>query len=265
MKYTKRMLLLPEDEYAALMDLFTGGDKIKAEKVQTESQMLKILENPRLSQLEKGKKADMLYKKNRKLNKVIAEKSFRENMKKDQNPLMGITPTPENNLQEIQQELIENVQEEAEPEAEEVAPEPVVRQPPKSKLGEFKNIVKREKYGDLKRLVEEDKQKFGIKNNGIISNLRNDWEEPIGNYKDLLKYMTGEREEFDNTAQKKVALIFIKRLLKDDRVKEMLKDQRGEGKRKRYIVEVKMKKSISRTPGLPRGKFKPIIWTKLGV
>jgi hypothetical protein len=262
------MLLLPEDEYAALMDLFTGGDKIKTEKAQTESRMLKILENPRLSQLEKGKKADMLYKKNRKLNKIIAERSLRENVQKDQNPLMGITPTPENNLQKIQQELIENVQEEAEPEEEEVAPEPVplVRQPPKkSKLGEFKNIVNREKYDDLKRLVEENERKFGIKNNGIISSLKHDWEEPIGNYKDVLKYLTGEQEDFDNADHRKVALIFINRLLKDNRVKEMLKEQRGEGKRKRYIVEVKMKKSISRTPGLPRGKFKPIIWTKLGV
>jgi hypothetical protein len=42
--------------------------------------------------------------------------------------------------------------------------------------------------------------------------------------------------------------------------------QIGHGKRKKYMIDLKMKRNINaKTKGLVRQKYKPQLWTKLGV
>ena len=69
MKFSKKMIMIPEAEYNALVNLFSGGDNFKAEKASTEAKMASVIRNPRLTELVKGKKYDMLYKKRRQLKK----------------------------------------------------------------------------------------------------------------------------------------------------------------------------------------------------
>ena len=87
-------------------------------------------------------------------------------------------------------------------------------------------------------------------------------------FTDIVDYLSGVRGDFDDRSQRQAAGIMIKRLLKDDVVRRLFalpEQQHGEGRR-RYIIEVKTKKSINKkTPGLPRVKFKPVIWTRIGV
>lgn len=274
MKHTKRMYMVPDDEYAALMNLFTGGDALKVEKVQTESKMAKILRNPQLTQLEKGKKTDLLYKKRRQLDKMISERPQKvQNMPSTVQeilPTTGVVPAvmPQNNLQEMQH------QEEQQPNEhvpEEVAQIPELQPPPKPTLSDFRNILPNEDADDLVEYLERNRQRFGINaRGGILKNKRYNWEEPISDlaFTDIVDYLSGVREDFDDRSQRQAAGIMIKRLLKDDVVRRLFalpEQQHGEGRR-RYIIEVKTKKSINKkTPGLPRVKFKPVIWTRIGV
>ena len=322
------MLLLPEDEYAAIMELFSGGNKLKAEKAQTESRIARILNSPRLSQLEKGKKADMLYKKKRKLNKMIDDRALddkRQGFNKIL-PTTGVVPAvaPENNLQQMQemhlQEDPENFNQTLrEPEnldetqeAMEQVPEPVrdVREPERRKfiLQDFKDSIAADSIDDLKEYIFQNRLRFGIKiNGGILKNKIYTWEDPVSDlsYVDIVDYIGGVRNDFDNKLQKQAAGSLIRRLISDQVTKHFFDkgrfDERQEGEgirrqelrreerrrqtirrqsnlgvsttgesrrrhRNKYIVELKMKKNINKTtPGLHRKKFRPVLWTKIGV
>src|SRR5580693_2794037 len=76
MKFAKKMVLIPDEEYAALMNLFTGGDVIKTEKAKTDVKIRQVLKNPRLSEGEKAVKYGLLHKKRRQLNKIIGDKEM---------------------------------------------------------------------------------------------------------------------------------------------------------------------------------------------
>ena len=83
-------------------------------------------------------------------------------------------------------------------------------------------------------------------------------------YRSILKYMTGEEEVPENLD--KLSLIFIKRIMKDEHVKNLVEGiQEGQGKLKkpRYLVDLHIK-HIKKTQGLIR-KFKPTLWTKIPV
>ena len=334
------MLLLPEDEYAAMMELFSGGNKLKAEKAQTESRIARILNSPRLSQLEKGKKADMLYKKKRKLNKMIDDMRALDDRRQGFNeilPTTGVVPAvaPENNLQQMQemqmQEDPENFNQTLrEPEnldetQEAMELDPVregvrdavrdavrdvrdvrdVREPERRKfiLQDFKDSIAADSIDDLKEYIFQNRLRFGIKiNGGILKNKVYTWEDPVSDlsYMDIVDYIGGVRNDFDNKLQKQAAGSLIRRLISDEVTKRFFDEgrfderQEGEGIRRqelrreefrrqsnlgvsttgesrrrhrnKYIVELKMKKNINKTtPGLHRKKFRPVLWTKIGV
>ena len=336
MKFAKRMLLLPEDEYAAMMELFSGGNKLKAEKAQTESRIARILNSPRLSQLEKGKKADMLYKKKRKLNKMIDDRALDDKRQgfNETLPTTGVVPAvaPENNLQQMQEQMQEDLDQTLrEPEnldetQEAIEQEPVregvrdavrevrevrdVREPERRKfiLQDFKDSIAADSIDDLKEYIFQNRLRFGIKiNGGILKNKVYTWEDPVSDlsYMDIVDYIGGVRNDFDNKLQKQAAGSLIRRLISDQvtkrffdkgrfderqegegiRRQELRREERrrqtirrqsnlgvsttGESRRRnknKYIVELKMKRNINRTtPGLHRKKFRPVLWTKIGV
>ena len=116
MKFSKKMIMIPEAEYNALVNLFSGGDSFKAEKASTEAKMASVIRNPRLTELVKGKKYDMLYKKRRQLKKIIENRSQNTGTTSQQLPIpplqeeqppmptTGIVPAqvPQTPLQQIQ-------------------------------------------------------------------------------------------------------------------------------------------------------------------
>ena len=62
MKHTKKMIMVPEVEYATLMNMIKGDKPLLREKAETETQIKKVLHDPKLSELVKGKKYDLLMK-----------------------------------------------------------------------------------------------------------------------------------------------------------------------------------------------------------
>jgi len=274
MKYSKKVVNVPEAEYNALMTLVSAGnmDPLSREKYETDVKIQQNFRKPMLTQLEKNVKYQSLNRKRKKLAKMIQNKPLKivvENAKTETPaPTEGIAPAqkPINNIQDAQQIIeppVQNIEAEAE---QNVHPAPTV----KGVLDDFKGIIKEDFYEQLNNYINENKIKFGItKNGGILSNKATDINPINGsNYIKVIKFMTGESEL--EKWETRYAGGFIKRLLKDQRVNEFIeqsKDQEGQGfaKRKRFLIQLKTKPiKEAKTKGLIRA-FKPVLWTKIPV
>ena len=55
MKFTKKMMMIPEVEYTTLMNLIKGDNQLATEKAETETEIKKVLHNPKLSKIIKVK------------------------------------------------------------------------------------------------------------------------------------------------------------------------------------------------------------------
>ena len=74
MKHAKKMIMVPEVEYAALLNMikggnsrYSGGDYLDLEKSRTDAKIHQNLTDPRQSESARGRKHDFLYKQRRKL------------------------------------------------------------------------------------------------------------------------------------------------------------------------------------------------------
>jgi len=294
MKHTKKMILVPEDEYMTLMNLFgsTGVNNLKLEKAQTEAKMTKIFDNPQLSQLEKGVRINMLDKKRRQLKKLIENRPLKIILetKNKEKPTTGIFPleVDETNLQEMQNipeiEIEENEETMELPindnetqiaknniDDEEIREIPVKNLTQNDALSKIRGILKPEYYNELKKYVYDNRQILGVTNvGGIINNMKTQSLIKDSNLQDVLKHFTGEKEASKGTAIAISISRLYNRLKKDEKFQELLSKskQRGMGmgkNRKNYIIQLNTKnKDLKvKTPGLPR--FKPKLWAKLPV
>ena len=59
--------MVPEVEYQTLMNMIKGENPLTTEKAVTETEIKKVLHDPKLSELVKGKKYYLLVKKRQKL------------------------------------------------------------------------------------------------------------------------------------------------------------------------------------------------------
>ena len=112
LKYSKKLIQIPEEEYLALLKLFTGDDSTVVEKVATDFRIAKILSDKKLPELIKGKKYDVLAKKRKKLVKMIENKKITDIPDGSEPlPTSGIVPVnkPKSNLAETQEQIKENV------------------------------------------------------------------------------------------------------------------------------------------------------------
>ena len=72
MKHTKKMIMVPEGEYLTLLGMIKNNDDyLTKEKIDKEIKMAKVLRNPKLTEFEKGRKYDWLYKQRRQLKHEI--------------------------------------------------------------------------------------------------------------------------------------------------------------------------------------------------
>jgi hypothetical protein len=99
MKYAKKMIMVPEAEYLALLDLLNrgsnkNGDYLQDEKANTEARMHATLRDPSLSEEIKSKKHDLLYKQRRKLKNIIENKPQKVVIEQSQNTAATTSSPP---------------------------------------------------------------------------------------------------------------------------------------------------------------------------
>lgn len=282
MKFAKKLISIPEEEYKALINIFTGGDSAKTEKFETDLKIKNVLKNPRITELEKGKKYDILYKKRRKLAKNIDQDSSHQPLvekiaEAKPLPTTGIVPAKvaERNVQIAQQQQQPHNVQQLEEFAEEHPDPETVKAAKKreslEKYSKYHKIINVRMYDELLRNVEENRVKFGIHEDGrVISNLSKPAYSAVdgSDFKKILQVMTGQ--EKPDVIDSKIGRLLIHRLLANPGIRAMIPEakmaQIGHGKRKKYMIDLKMKRNINaKTKGLVRQKYKPQLWTKLGV
>ncbi len=74
MKHAKKMIMVPEAEYLALLSMINSADPLVREKANLEVQMADLLKSPQISADLKMKKHDALYKQRRHLQNKIENK-----------------------------------------------------------------------------------------------------------------------------------------------------------------------------------------------
>ena len=286
MKYAKKMVLVPDEEYIALMNLFTGGDAIKTEKAKTNVKIRQVLTNPRLSEGEKAAKYGLLHKKRRQLNKMIGDKEMGQIIVPQEGAVAshgasGVPdPVPEQlektNLQKAQEEEKHAVEEE---QREKEAPEETLARTPgrtssRQKMQKWDDVygqISAEQAREIREHILQSntlKAHMGINEFGSILKSKHQPATLVENAKldDVLAFLAGLRQFSpdiikDKNVQEAYSAVY-KRIMSRPEFKTYF-SQQGKGKRKKYIVErvpVKLKRT-KRTEGLVR--WKPTLWTKI--
>jgi hypothetical protein len=269
---------------------------IDPEKKNYEKTSLKIkktLKNPKLSQLEKQVKYQSLNRKRKILSKQLETKPLRviinSNVQKEM-PTTGIEhienkKIKQENVQQDREQFnarrnIEEVREQRDrdqrreqQQVQEPENQEQQRDDRKLTFTDFKGIISEQKFDQLADYVYNNRVKFGILETGQIYKNKTDSLYPVpgSRYRDVLGYLTGQKDI--SNEQKNVAGILIRRLFKDDQIKNFVK-QEGHGikLKPRYIIDTQSRsknynkniKNINKTQGLIR-KFRPTLWTKVPI
>jgi hypothetical protein len=288
MKYTKKHIMVPEVEYQALLNMLKGSDELGYDKATIDTNIHKLLNDPKISSLVKGKRYDWLVKQKQDIRKKIDERASRPQkveIDKDQitsilsdiSKYLGVAPTQTATQQPQQQEgsvlspaqkkrqkrkaaqkqgsPIKTETEGPESEAEiERSPRNVTKQ---STSKEAKYIIHPDYRDDFAKIIKGYKTRLKInKDNQLL----NDEGLTIqgSDLEDILDYMVGQTKVKPPGTQ-----ILIDRMKTEPYYKKAIQwadyhRQRGEGKRKTL--------QLYKTKGLIRKNtksLKPLIWAKL--
>jgi hypothetical protein len=107
MKHAKKMIMIPEVEYLALLSMMRGDDPLRKEKALIDAKIHQNFSNKKISEDIKAKKYEWLLKQKRKLRELIEgkpQKVIIENLPPPPNipPYMGINQEQQNKI-EIQE------------------------------------------------------------------------------------------------------------------------------------------------------------------
>ena len=80
MKFTKKMIMVPEVEYMTLMNMIKGENPLQTEKAKTDTKIAKLLQNRNISEAAKAHKYQWLIKQRKQLKNEI--KKSRKNHKR---------------------------------------------------------------------------------------------------------------------------------------------------------------------------------------
>ena len=75
MKYTKKMMMIPQGEYMTLMNMIKGENPLGSEKAETSTEIAKVLNNRKINENIKSKKYQLLFRKRGRLKKEIEEEA----------------------------------------------------------------------------------------------------------------------------------------------------------------------------------------------
>ena len=333
-KYSKKFVQIPEEEYLALLRLFTGDDNVIGEKVATDFRIDKVLKDKKLSELVKGKRYQMLAKKRKVLQNMVERKKGKTiEQQAEPLPTSGVVPTvkPATNLEQAQEEIKDQAANLIEITARNKTPltaaavaveaskidnpsTPVVRKVAGStskqnkidQYNEYFNIVKPGvKVKTLKDHILDNKEHYLVTQDEHLHSNQSLYKSgypPDGRVTvmDIVNLITGNTKVTSEKLADKNAQIYksvLKRLQDDEQIKEFLRPeaikQLGGGKmvgkgrksikgkasqeKRKYIIDSGLAKfrPVEKTKGLIRKhitetdikkrKFKPLLWTKLGV
>lgn len=247
MKHTKKMIMVPEVEYATLMNMIKGDKPLLREKAETETQIKKVLHDPKLSELVKGKKYDLLMKQRRNLKNELkkeAEKPTKVLLDEDQLKSIGKATTP--------RYMGVALTEQQKPSTSRVKKKPKVRKraaiisSSSDDGGEiFKEpasyMIHPNYYNDVLKILKNKKQQFGINDKLELTGI------PDSSITDILDYLTGQKKDRPGGTDVLMDRIKDEEWWKRGKNWANIHKQRGEGKKKRRIKK----------------EFKPLIWARL--
>lgn len=284
MRHAKKAVMVPEDEYLALLSMLKGGDYLKNEKALLEGKIRQNLSDPKISQTVKARRHDWLYKKRRQLKEIEEnrpQKVVIENAEAVANlaPYLGIKSpkakideeatstkrvkikTPRRKLKSANGKVSGTdynntgfTTESTASESEEYST------PPKTKML-FRSTQKTlpRNVNQIMSIIQQNPEKYGVTQEGkILTNQGRAIKE--SNLLENMKYISGQVE----TPPRGFKFLMAK-MNKDPEIAKFFSErseQSGQGKRRRVVVKIKPIK----TPGLlriPSKKFKPVLWAKL--
>ena len=242
-------------------------DPLKREKLQTDQRITATLNDPKLSEQEKHERYRGLYRKRKKLTKIIDEKPQRvivEQKKEQLLPTTGVEEKPQLVLPKKEEEE-EVHQEPVRGEEENAAVPETPKELKTSSLEKYKAIIGKKHAEHLRAYVAAHKNIFGVnERNEIIKNMTHRTAAIKSDYEKVLDYMTGHEDSIPKD-QSYAATIFVKRLLKDENINALtsLPQQQGEGKR--YVIEATSSSSAKTKRKYKRKdiSFRPKIWTTI--
>ena len=270
------MIMVPESEYLTLLGMIKGEDFLQKEKAQTDMELKKTLDDPKISEEVKAKKYNWLYKKRRQLKNELENRPQKVTIDAGK-PSPEVAPYLQENIantpkRKLIPSKIQTFSNTEYPSESEVTPK-LARAKRKSAIpfSKFKGIIATRYSTELDNYVKDNAEKFRISKNGSFESNVPGRLVKNSNFTDVLEYVKGET----SSPPKGFSFLF-NRLSKDPLVKEMIKETRGESsteesstdiqtgtgkRRKRVLVKVLPINS----PGLVRrkNKFIPQIWEKL--
>jgi len=292
MKHAKKMIMIPEVEYLALLSMMRGDDPLRKEKALIDAKIYQNLSNKKISEDVKAKKYDWLLKQKRKLRELIEgkpQKVIIENLPPPPNmpPYMGINQEQKNKIEipektpikrgKIRRNLNKslNTNQSVSQESEYSSDESEIyssdydtpkqsnnsqSKTPSQTVSTYKkplSPITPKIFNKLMNYVGKNKENLGINSDGNILAYNN---KPVGgsNYVEALKFMSGQL----NTPPK--GYTFLKGKLSKDPEFIRIFGQIGRGKKSKKFVVVKL--NPIKTPGLKRNKnitFKPKLWARL--
>ncbi|KAL3074578.1 hypothetical protein niasHT_034915 [Heterodera trifolii] len=292
------MLLVPESEYLALINLLKGGaggaDSLQTEKAAVDASIQKNLNDNKTGADVKMKRHSWLYKQRHQLKDMIENKPQKVIVENatgtaPQNiaPYMGIQKPTLNRIEEVDgkdgRKFNKKIRQKSVHASRMQTPngasygeetdtsvlETDLRLSKKRQQKFLELKTGPEHYDKLQEMIERNPEKYGVdKSSGeILTNFK----KPVirSNYIDSLMYLTGQRAEVPKGHR-----FFVQKIGNDPEMMKLFHSQRGEGgskrsKRKKFVL---VKAKAIKTVGLNRMEqpnntqrkfFKPLLWAKL--
>lgn len=248
MKHTKKMVLVPEVEYSTLLNLLKGENPLATEKAVLETKMSKVLQDPSLNELVKGKRHDWMLKRRRQLkNELRKEAEQPKRVLLDDEQLKSIksaTAVPRYLGVELPVAAVAETSTQKQQRRKKAASETpkaakAVETAPKT------YVIHPNYHGDVLKILKQNKKKIGITDKNDLSGV------PDSNINEIIDFLTGA--SMNKPGGTDILLERIKDMPWFKQGKEWAEwhQQRGEGKRRRR-----------RTNRIITA-FRPTLWARL--
>ena len=269
MKHTKKMFMVPEEEYLALLTLLSGNDPIALEKAKVQSNISKNLQDPKVNPSIKMATHNKLLKVKDNLQKQIDDKPHKvivenisslqpsypawANISKIDQPSFS-TPSTNSSLSSnttYNSNSTENTLDDEEDMEESIPDTPSKTPVRRGKKTTIKYpYISPKDHKKLLNYLEDNKEKFHITEGGEIISTKH---KPVLNsdYKKVIKYMSNT-----NGRTPPGTGTLYNRLKTDPFFQNLHKGQEGSGK----LIPLKIQKKL---PIKKQKVFRPVIWAKI--
>ena len=260
MKYTKKLIMIPEVKYITLLNMIKGEKPLAVEKAQTDTKIGDILRNTKLSEHVKGKKYDWLLKQSRHLkNEIRKEAEKPQNVILDSDQIkaiekaatpryMGVEltePRPGTSRQRVKKPILKKLpivhtEQSASDEDDYDTSVEEQSRPPKD------YHIHPSNKNDIVKILKQNATKYGINKQGGLDGI------PMSNFRTILNYLTGDEINRPKGTDQLLGLVKNDKWYKKAIEWADYYRQRGEGRRKNNRVKPQHQKLS-----------KPTLWARL--